>query len=88
VELSRSHGEGDSRRKEKGAFTTIPMAWNEASQTLTIGERQGGFPGTLRDRTFNVVFVNAGHGVGVDVADHADQVVKYSRRPVSISVPK
>ena len=31
--------EGDNYNYEKGAYTTIPMKWNERTRTLTIGER-------------------------------------------------
>src|SRR6202040_4116407 len=36
--------EGDSYRYEKGAYATIPIRWNNASKTLTIGDRAGEFP--------------------------------------------
>jgi len=37
-------------------FTTIPMAWNDRTQTLTIGDRQGSYPGMIQNRQFTVVF--------------------------------
>ncbi|HVT81047.1 MAG TPA: TIM-barrel domain-containing protein, partial [Phycisphaerae bacterium] len=30
---------------EKGAFSRIPITWNEQTQTLTLSKRQGAFPG-------------------------------------------
>ena len=42
---------------EKGAYSTISFAWDDASRTLKIGERQGEFPGMLQRRRFNVVLV-------------------------------
>ena len=44
---------------------TIPFRWDEATKTLTIGDRQGQFPGMLANRTFRVVFVGQNHGVGI-----------------------
>jgi hypothetical protein len=46
---------------ERGAFTRIPVRWNEATKTLTIGRREGSFPGMLTDRTFEIVFVTKTH---------------------------
>ena len=30
---------------EKGALARIPIRWNDATRTLTIGKREGSFPG-------------------------------------------
>ena len=47
--------EGDSYNYEKGAYTLIPMQWNQRTRTLTIGERQGNYPGMIGKRTFNII---------------------------------
>ncbi len=47
--------EGDNYDYEKGAFTRIPMTWNDATKTLAIGKRLGAFPGMLTERHINVV---------------------------------
>ena len=36
----------------------IPMEYDEEEKTLTIGKREGSFPGMLEKRTFTVVKVN------------------------------
>ena len=46
--------EGDSYNYEKGQYTTITFRWNDRSRTLTIGARQGSFPGMLQQRQFTV----------------------------------
>ena len=43
---------------EKGAFANIPLSYNEKTKTLTVGERQGTFPGMVAQRTFRVVWVS------------------------------
>ena len=43
---------------EKGAYVLIPFAYDDAEGTLTIGKREGEFPGMLKERSFNVVVVN------------------------------
>jgi len=69
--------EGDTYNYEKGQSARIPLTWNESAKTLTIGARTGTFTGMQMTRTFNVVFVGASHGSGVEVTATPDQVVKY-----------
>ena len=57
--------ENDNYNYEKGAYATIPIQWDDAKHTLTIGERQGHFPGMLEHRKFHVVFVGENHGAGI-----------------------
>src|SRR5215471_4883778 len=77
--------ENDNYNYEKGAYATIPLHWDDASRTLTIGERKGQFPGMLQSRTFRVVFVGDNHGVGVNPADEADKVVQYSGNQIAVT---
>jgi alpha-D-xyloside xylohydrolase len=77
--------EGDTYNYEKGQYATIPLAWNEAKQTLTIGDRKGEFPGMLKERTLNIVFVGANHGVGIDAEAKPDRVVKYAGKVITVT---
>jgi alpha-D-xyloside xylohydrolase len=79
--------EGDSYRYEQGAYATIPMHWDEARATLTIGNRAGGFPGMLQERTFRVVCVRPGKGAGALVEKDADAEVRYTGKAVEVRVP-
>jgi alpha-D-xyloside xylohydrolase len=79
--------ENDNYDYEKGMYATIPMTWNDASKTLTIGARQGTFPGMLQTRTFNVVFVTQAHGVDVTVTATPDQTVTYTGTSVAVKAP-
>jgi len=69
--------EGDSYRYEQGAHATIPLVWNDATRTLTIGAREGSYKGMPANHTFHVVLVREGHGVGEAVTAKPDKVVKY-----------
>jgi alpha-D-xyloside xylohydrolase len=69
--------ENDSYRYEKGVHATIAMHWDNAVKTLTLGAREGSFPGMLRERTFRVVVVRKGHGVGIGESENAELEVKY-----------
>jgi alpha-D-xyloside xylohydrolase len=80
--------EGDTYHYEKGIYATIPIDWDEATQTLHIGERKGSFPGMLKDLTFNIVLVSANHGAGVDTATTPDRTIHYSGRSVSVRLAR
>jgi len=41
----------------------------------------------LRERTFDVVLVSAGHGAGVEATEKADRVVRYAGQAVSVKLP-
>ena len=78
--------QGDSYRYEKGEFATIPLSWDNAKKTLTIGARKGEFPAMLKERTFNVVMVDARHGDGVPLTETPDKVVKYSGNEIKVKL--
>ena len=46
--------EFDNYNYEKGAYTEIPMTWDDSSRRLTIGARRGSYPGMLTKRQFTV----------------------------------
>jgi alpha-D-xyloside xylohydrolase len=47
--------EGDTYNYEHGIYTTISFHWNDRTRTLTIGDRQGNYPGMLSTRKFTIV---------------------------------
>lgn len=76
--------EGDNYNYEKGKYATIPISWNEAMQTLTIGRRRGSFPGMLTNHTFRVVRVSSGDGNGIALTPTADAAVNYGGYRVQV----
>jgi alpha-D-xyloside xylohydrolase len=77
--------ENDGYNYEKGVYATIPFHWDDAKQTLTIGERRGTFPGMLSERHFQIVFVAEGHGAGISAESKPDRVVTYSGKQLGIT---
>ena len=70
---------------EKGAYAMIPFVYDDASATLTIGERQGEFPGMLKERSFNVVVVNKDKPQPFDMKAKG-HVVKYDGDEVVVKL--
>jgi alpha-D-xyloside xylohydrolase len=80
--------EGDNYNYEKGEFAKITLDWDDSTQTLTIGERTGEFSGMVKNRTFNVVKVSSGHGVGIDPEAKPDAVIKYTGAEATVALVK
>jgi len=70
--------ENDSYNYEKGIYATITFEWNDKKKTLTIGDRNGSFPGILDSRKFNIIVVTKNKGTGDDAAREYDKVVDYN----------
>jgi len=76
--------ENDTYNYEQGKYSTIIMSWNETENTLTIGSRQGNFPGMLKDRTLRIVWVSSNNGTGIEPAKQA-LTVQYSGKELKIN---
>jgi alpha-D-xyloside xylohydrolase len=69
---------GDGYGYTRGEHATIALHWNDARRTLSIGARQGSYPGMAQEHTFHVVIVSAGHGVGGDATAAPDKTIQYT----------
>ena len=63
---------------EKGEFSIIPLIYDDKKQTLAIGKRQGEFPGMLKNRTFEIVWIGKNKPGGFDFSKEPDSVIKYN----------
>jgi alpha-D-xyloside xylohydrolase len=79
--------ENDNYNYENGMHATIPLTWNDAARTLTVGARQGSYAGMAPSRTFRVVFVGPNHGTAVAETATADQTVTYGGTAVDVKAP-
>ena len=67
--------EFDNYNYENGAYTEIPLSWNDADRTLTIGARKGSYNGMLKSRKFVV-----------DVPGGKPKTVTYNGRAVTVKL--
>ena len=77
--------EGTNYNYEKGQYAMIPFTYNEAEGTLTIGDREGEFPGMLKERTFNVVKVGKDKAQPFNL-NAKGQVVKYDGKAQTVKL--
>ncbi len=80
--------ERDNYNYEQGKFTEIPFQWDDAKQTLIIGERQGGFQGMLQSRTFRLVLVDKDKNMGLGIRQSVrfSQEVTYTGQRIEIKL--
>jgi alpha-D-xyloside xylohydrolase len=72
---------------EKGAFSVIPLQYDDVSRTLTIGARQGQFPGMLKTRAFEIVWVSRDQPAPLNLDAAPAQTVQYTGREVTVRQP-
>ena len=77
--------EGVNYGYEQGKYAMIPMHYSDADGKLTIGERQGSFPGMLQKRVFKVVKVAKDKPVPFDL-NAASTRVDYDGNAVSMGI--
>jgi len=73
---------------EKGAYSVIALKYCEDTQFLTIGARQGEFPGMLKERTFEIVWVGKNNPVGLDLEAPVDVSVLYDGNELMVKRKK
>ena len=76
--------DGDSNGYAKGAFSRIPLSYDERTGKLTIGTRSGSFPGMIHTRVFRVRFIKPGTSTSQGF-DDVDAEVIYVGDPVSVT---
>jgi alpha-D-xyloside xylohydrolase len=74
--------EGTNYNYEKGAFTVIPIRYNDGTKTIIIDERKGLFEGMLSKRVFNVNIISPAKPRGLDINAKADKHILYDGKKV------
>jgi alpha-D-xyloside xylohydrolase len=78
--------QGTTNDYEKSAFSEIPLQWDDAAKTLTIGDRKGTFPGMLSSRTFQVVRIASGKAVAYPSTTPPDRTVTYTGTAIAVAL--
>jgi alpha-D-xyloside xylohydrolase len=69
---------------EKGNSSTIPLSYNEKGHTLTVGKRQGKFPGMLETRTFEINWISSNKPAGLDFQSKPDTIILFNGNEQSV----
>lgn len=85
-EFTLYEDENDNYNYEKGVYSTIKMHWNDSRKTLTIEDRNGNFPGMLKNRKFRIVVVDQTKGTGDKASSKIDKTVSYNGKKVVVKL--
>jgi alpha-D-xyloside xylohydrolase len=77
---------GDGYSYEKNEHSVIPIRWEDRSGTLTIGAREGSFPGMVEHRRFRAVLVSGGQGTGAEMTGSANAEIDYDGKEVQTTI--
>ena len=78
--------DGVTNQYVNGAYSRIPLTYDDKARTLTIGARSGTFKGMVADRTFKVRFVRPGTSTSASFDDY-DAQVAYSGAAMTVKAP-
>lgn len=70
--------DGVSRQYLNGAFARVPIRYDERTATLTIGAREGSYPGMERSRVFNIRWITPKRPRTLDFDAKPDATVTYT----------
>lgn len=76
--------EGTNYNYEKGKYATICMEWDDDSQELKLGARQGSYAGMADKRVLKLVKVKKNKGCGIDETRHATREIVYDGKEIKI----
>jgi alpha-D-xyloside xylohydrolase len=85
-EFTLYEDQGTTFDYEKGAFSQIPIRWDDKTSTLSIGERSGVFDGMLSRRSFQVVLVSKAHPAGFPFTPTQFKSVEYTGAAIQLKL--
>ena len=77
--------ENDNYNYENGDFSIIRFHWDDASNTLTIADREGSFPGMLKKRKFRLTLASGNLSAG-DKDSTTAKNVNYNGKRISVKL--
>ncbi len=78
--------DGVSNDYERNKYSEIPILYNEAGKTLTIGKRKGSYGGMLQNRIFSIVWVTKDKAGSLDFSRKNDTAISYNGNEQTIKM--
>ena len=78
--------EGTNYNYEKGMYSAIVFDYNEREKKLIIQKRRGTFPGMLRKRIFNIIWIQKSNPVAFDFGQKYNEQVSYGGEKLSLTM--
>lgn len=83
-EFTMYEDEGDNYNYEQGKYGTINIKYYDNSKSVTIGKRNGSFPGMDTRKVFNIVYVKSNHGIGGAITAQPDSQIIWDGSTVGV----
>ena len=87
-QFSLYEDDGLSPGYKRGQFARIPVRWDEASGTLTIGAREGSYPGMPGERTISVRFYGPAGATAPDFTANPATSLVYEGKELTVRRPE
>jgi len=71
---------------EKGSYATITLTYDANRGELRISDREGEFQGMLKNRSFNVVYIDGSKKWGLDNKLKGGKTVRYSGKALTVKL--
>jgi alpha-D-xyloside xylohydrolase len=78
--------EGTNYNYEKGKYATIDIEYNDDDREVTFSVRKGQFPGMLKERRFNVVFITKNTHKPLNVDNPEGKMVQYIGKEIKVKL--
>ncbi len=78
--------EGTNYNYEQGKYATIDISYDDATRIVTFAKRNGQFPGMLKNRRFNVVYIEKGASRPLDLESPTGKMVQYDGKAISVQL--
>jgi len=78
--------EGTNYNYEKGAFSNIPIKYNDVTKTMIIEDRKGSYEGMLQSRVFHVHLITPGKERTLDFDANYEKEVIYKGKKLLIKL--
>ncbi|MNV49905.1 putative alpha-glucosidase [compost metagenome] len=85
-QFSLYEDEGNNYNYEKGKYSRIDIRYDHNTGTLSLADRIGDFEGMLRNRKFNIIFVNDKNAVGIDSSTRNSTTVAYNGKALQVKL--
>jgi alpha-D-xyloside xylohydrolase len=71
---------------EKGAFSVIPISYNQDSRILTIGKREGSYNGMLAKRVFRIIHISPASSKRLNINLQEGKKVIYNGKSLNVKI--
>ena len=80
--------DGRSTKYEQGEWSRIPVSYDDATGTVTIGDRIGAFTGMAKERKISVRFISGANKDAANFDADVQETVNYTGKTVAVTLAK